>query len=81
MGNPGDARRESDHKRDLRRQAQEQAAPGVQKYVVKPGDSLSKIAKELLGDANRWPEILEANKDQIADANQISPGQELKIPS
>jgi len=49
-------------------------------YVVKAGDTLSKIAKELLGDGDRWPEILAANKDQIKDADEIKPGQELKIP-
>jgi nucleoid-associated protein YgaU len=50
-------------------------------YVVQAGDSLSKIAKELLGDAGRWPEIHELNKDQIADPNVIRVGQELKIPA
>ncbi|MBN1249685.1 MAG: LysM peptidoglycan-binding domain-containing protein [Anaerolineae bacterium] len=50
-------------------------------YVVKAGDTLSKIAKELLGDANRWQEIVEANKDKIKDPNAIQPGLELKIPS
>jgi len=34
-------------------------------YVVQPGDSLSKIAMEVYGDARRWPEIFEANKDKI----------------
>lgn len=60
----------------------EKVAMAAQKrtYVVKSGDSLSKIAKELLGDANRWPEIFEANRDQIKDPNLIYPGQELKIP-
>lgn len=50
-------------------------------YEVKPGDSLSKIAKEVLGDAGRWKEIFEANKDQISDPNIIRVGQKLKIPS
>jgi LysM repeat protein len=50
-------------------------------YVVKKGDSLSKIAGELLGDANRWPEIFEANKDKIEDPNLIYPGQEFVIPA
>jgi len=49
--------------------------------VVKAGDSLSKIAKELLGDADRWPEIVAANKDRIDDPNAIEPGLKLKIPS
>jgi nucleoid-associated protein YgaU len=49
-------------------------------YVVKPGDSLSKIAKEILGDAARWPEIFELNKDQIKDPNLIHVGQELRLP-
>ena len=51
-----------------------------QVYVVQAGDSLSKIAKQVYGDANRWPEIFEANKEQIKDPNLIHPGQELDIP-
>jgi nucleoid-associated protein YgaU len=49
-------------------------------YVVKPGDSLSKIAKKLLGDASRWPEIYEANKDKIENPDLIYPDQEFYIP-
>ena len=49
-------------------------------YVVKKGDSLSKIAEKVYGDANRWKEIFRANKDQIEDARLIRPGQELRIP-
>jgi nucleoid-associated protein YgaU len=49
-------------------------------YVVKAGDSLSKIAKREYGDANAWNAIFEANKDQIKDPNLIHPGQKLKIP-
>ena len=67
-------------KADMQRQAAERAAVQARQYVVKSGDSLSKIAKELLGDARRWPEIFEANKDQIKDPNLIRVGQELKIP-
>jgi P-type Ca2+ transporter type 2C len=52
----------------------------VKSYVVKAGDTLSKIAKEMLGDADRWPEIIEANKEKIKDPNVIQPGLELKIP-
>src|SRR5437868_4897679 len=49
-------------------------------YTVKSGDSLSKIAKQLYGDAQQWNRIFEANRDQIKDANLIQPGQKLKIP-
>jgi nucleoid-associated protein YgaU len=49
-------------------------------YVVKPGDTLSKIAKELLGDASSYTEIFNANRDQLSDPNVIRPGQVLKIP-
>ncbi len=49
-------------------------------YVVKAGDSLSVIAKEVLGDVNRWKEIWEANKEAIPDPNLISVGQKLLIP-
>ncbi|QJR10220.1 Potassium binding protein Kbp [Usitatibacter rugosus] len=49
-------------------------------YVVKSGDSLSKIAKNEYGDANAWKRIFEANKDLIKDPDKIFPGQKLKIP-
>jgi len=50
-------------------------------YTVKSGDTLSKIAKEHLGDGNAYMTIFNANKDQLSDPNQIKPGQVLKIPS
>ena len=49
-------------------------------YVVKAGDSLSAIAQQVLGDANRWKEIWEANKQAVPDPNVIKAGQELLIP-
>jgi nucleoid-associated protein YgaU len=49
-------------------------------YTVKPGDTLSKIAKEKLGDANAYMEIFNVNKDVLTDPNKIKPGQVLKIP-
>ncbi len=53
----------------------------AQTYTVKAGDTLSKIAKEHLGDANAYMVIFEANKDQLTDPDQIKPGQVLKIPA
>lgn len=50
-------------------------------YTVKPGDTLSKIAKEQLGDANAYDEIFNANRDQLTDPDKIKPGQVLKIPA
>lgn len=50
-------------------------------YTVKKGDSLSKIAKQIYGDAGEWRKIFEANRDQIRDPDLIEPGQQLKIPS
>src|SRR5207248_2237631 len=34
-------------------------------YTVKAGDTLSKIAKEHMGDASAYMEIFNANKDQL----------------
>ena len=44
------------------------------------GDSLSKIAKRLYGDANQWKRIFEANRDRIKDPDLIQPGWKLRIP-
>jgi nucleoid-associated protein YgaU len=49
-------------------------------YTVKSGDTLSKIAKEKLGDGNAYMQIFNANRDQLSDPDKIKPGQVLKIP-
>ncbi|HXX30297.1 MAG TPA: LysM peptidoglycan-binding domain-containing protein [Myxococcaceae bacterium] len=49
-------------------------------YTVVKGDSLSKIAKDLLGDARKWRALYELNKDQIKNPDLIYPGQVLKLP-
>lgn len=49
-------------------------------YVVRKGDSLSKIAKAMYKDAKLWKKIYEANKDQIKNPDMIHPGQKLVIP-
>jgi len=50
-------------------------------YTVVNGDSLWKIAKQLLGDGNRWQEIYNLNRDKVSNPNLIHPGQVLAIPS
>ena len=52
---------------------------GGKTYTVKAGDTLSKIAKAELGDANAYMKIFEANRDQLSDPDKIKPGQVLKI--
>src|SRR5204862_1052662 len=56
------------------------AAQGGGTYTVKAGDTLSKIAKEHLGNANAYMDIYNANRDQLSDPDKIQPGQVLKIP-
>ena len=73
---------------DIRVQPKAAAAPAAapspaaaqQTYTVKPGDTLSKIAKEHLGNANAYMEIFNANRDQLTDPDKIKPGQVLKLP-
>ncbi|QWF22283.1 LysM peptidoglycan-binding domain-containing protein [Nocardioides sp. LMS-CY] len=61
-------------------------APAHQ-YGVQPGDTLSQIAQEQLGDADRWPEIYQASTGitqpggaQLTDPNVIDVGWKLNIP-
>ena len=46
----------------------------VELYTVKPGDTLSAIAKQFLGNASVYPKIFEANREVIKDPNKIYPG-------
>jgi two-component SAPR family response regulator/LysM repeat protein len=57
-------------------------------HTVRPGDSLSVIAKQWLGDANRWPEIFALNRGQhftapagtLKDPQVIRAGWTLQLP-
>ena len=48
--------------------------------VVKRGDTLSSIAKEVYGSESLWPRILRANRAQLGDADDIVPGVRLVLP-
>lgn len=53
----------------------------VDSYTVKGGDTLSKIAEKIYGDASLYVKIYDANKDMIgSDPDQIKVGMTLKIP-
>lgn len=56
------------------------AASSGKTYTVKAGDTLSKIAKDHLGNANAYMKIYEANRDQLSNPDLIKPGQVLKLP-
>lgn len=60
--------------------AQSQTATRYRTYTVVAGDSLSKIAKREYGDASKWPQIFEANRDKIQNPDLIHPGQVLNLP-
>jgi peptidoglycan hydrolase-like protein with peptidoglycan-binding domain len=49
-------------------------------YVVQRGDSLSKVAQENFGDADRWTDIYNMNQAFISDPDKIAPGQVLTLP-
>ena len=54
--------------------------PEARYYTVAKGDTLSKIAKQHYGDANKYPQIFEANKPMLKHPDKIYPGQVLRIP-
>jgi uncharacterized protein YidB (DUF937 family) len=57
------------------------APPAEETYTVVKGDSLSKIAKRVYGNANSWRRIYDANRQVIGDnPDLIKPGQKLTIP-
>ncbi len=50
-------------------------------YTVKSGDTLSAIAKEQYGSANKYMTIFKANEPMLKDPDKIYPGQVLRIPA
>ena len=58
----------------------ENKEPEARFYTVQKGDYLSKISKEMYGDAMKYNVIFEANKPMLSDPDKIYPGQVLRIP-
>jgi ABC-type nitrate/sulfonate/bicarbonate transport system substrate-binding protein/LysM repeat protein len=57
------------------------AAPTTQQYVVKSGDTLSKLAERFYNSVTKWEKIYEANRDTLKNPNYIFIGQKLTIPA
>ena len=55
--------------------------PQLRFYVVQRGDTLSKIAREQLGAADRWPEIFALNSDVLTNPDVIVVDQVLQLPA
>lgn len=53
----------------------------VQYYTIEKGDTLYAVAKEFYGDGMKYPQIFEANREVIEDADKIYPGQKIRIPA
>jgi ABC-type amino acid transport substrate-binding protein len=53
---------------------------GRRTHRVVAGDTLSKIARQELGSAERWEEIWNLNTDRVANPNLIYPGLVLLMP-
>lgn len=72
---------EASKARMAKRAAEKAAEEALRSYTVKSGDTLGAISQAMLGNANRYNEIFELNKDVLDSPSAIFPGQELKIPA
>jgi outer membrane protein OmpA-like peptidoglycan-associated protein len=62
------------------KQVESKVKVSKKEYIVKKGDTLSSIAREELGRANRWKYLYEINKDRIKDPNKLKAGTKIIIP-
>nr|WP_198174296.1 tetratricopeptide repeat protein [Mesorhizobium xinjiangense] len=60
---------------------QQAPAAGTLRHTVLPGQSLWSIAAELLGDGNRYIEILNLNPKLRGNPENIAPGQTITLPA
>lgn len=56
------------------------ASNAMRMHEVKNGETLSGISVKYLGTQNRYPEILEANRDQLKAPKDLRAGMKIRIP-
>jgi nucleoid-associated protein YgaU len=49
-------------------------------HVVRRYETLRSIARDRLGNVHRADEIIELNRDRLANPDQLTPGQRLVLP-
>lgn len=49
-------------------------------YTIQPGDSLSSIARDKLGDTSRWQDIYNLNKTIISNPDVVTAGMVIQLP-
>jgi len=57
------------------------AHDGHRSYTVRPGDTLSAIARHEYGTAADWPALWWANRHRVPNPGLITVGQRLRLPS
>lgn len=58
-----------------------QVAAATRSYRVREGDSFYGIARDMLGDATRWQEVFEMNRDAVkGDPKRLRTGQTIRLP-
>ena len=50
-------------------------------HVVQPGETLRSIAIKVYGEADRWSELYEANRERLQRGGELTPGQKLVVPA
>jgi len=67
---------------EMQRSRKEPNQPTTTKYTVRRGETLPQISgrAEIYNNAELWPIIYRANRDQIRDPKRLWPGQVLTIP-
>lgn len=59
----------------------DKAEPPFRWYQVRKDDRYVSIAREQLGDAGRWREVYELNKDKFPEPDRIREGVRIKLPA
>ncbi|HCA39713.1 MAG: LysM domain-containing protein [Phycisphaerales bacterium] len=54
--------------------------PTMAEYTVRPGDTLSELAQQLMGSAKQTNRLLELNRDRLRSADTLSIGTRLRYP-
>ncbi len=61
-------------------QAPQASTSAPTEYTVKAGDTLSQVALQYYGNARKWRQIYEANKETMTNPNYIYIGQKILVP-